>query len=58
MSKSQMKLYTALGLLEGCLYIKEMEEFDKDGLIRNLKEIKLILTKYLDNDKILQKERN
>lgn len=41
-------LSRALGLIEGALEIKNMEDFNKEGLIRNLEEIRDILKANLD----------
>lgn len=35
----------ALGIIEGCLMIKEIENYDKAGLIKNLEEVREILIK-------------
>lgn len=43
-NKDRISLSRALGLIDGCLHIKEMKDFDKNGLIANLEEIKKILT--------------
>lgn len=46
----EAKLARALGLTEGCLRIKEMAEFNKDGLVKNLEEVREILIKEVEND--------
>jgi hypothetical protein len=41
--KQKTRLARTLGLIEGCLYVKEMEDFNKAGLILNLEEVRDIL---------------
>lgn len=43
-------LHRALGLIRGSLLIKDMEEFNKEGLINNLKEVEEILTKIVESE--------
>lgn len=40
------KLFIALGLINGSLHIEKMEEFDKVGLISNLKKVQSILEEF------------
>lgn len=49
-TSNRNNLATALGLLKGCLHIRNMEDFDKDSLIKNLEEIEQLLTKILNED--------
>lgn len=48
-NKDRAKLSTALGLIEGSLAIKNMEEFEKEGLIKNLEEVRKLLTEISEN---------
>ncbi len=48
--RNQGNLSRALGLTQGCLHIKDMEDFDKSGLVKNLEEIQELLTKTLESD--------
>ena len=49
--KEREKLYIALGLIRGCIYIEEIEDFSKEGLIKNLKKIQQILEEFLNEPK-------
>lgn len=46
--KLKNNLPRALGIIQGSLHIKDMEEFDKKGLVSNLEEVKKILTEILN----------
>ena len=50
------KLSRALGLLEGSLYIKEREDYNKAGLVQSLEEIKSIIEEVLNLEKLLEKK--
>lgn len=52
LNKNLLKLSLALGMTQGCLHIKNMENFEKKGLIKSLEQIEKILTE------ILQEEEN
>lgn len=46
------KMARARGLIQDCLHIKEMEEFDKAGLVKALEKVEKILTELTkENDK-------
>lgn len=49
-NKDRIKLARALGLVKGCLRAKDMEEFDKRGLIKNLEEVEKLLTEISESD--------
>lgn len=46
--KQKIKLARALGLIQGCLNIEDMEDYDKAGLIQTLEEVRNILTKEIE----------
>lgn len=48
--QQKTRLATSLGLIKGCLMVKEMEDYDKAGLIKNLEEVREILIKEVGND--------
>ncbi len=45
--KKHINLNRALGLVRGSLYAKDMTDFNKEGLIKNLEEVEKILTEFL-----------
>lgn len=49
-NKAKSNLARALGLIQGCLHIKDMEEFDKAGLVKNLEEVEKLLTEIMENE--------
>jgi hypothetical protein len=48
--KKNISLYTALGLIRGSIHIETFKDFDKAGLIRNLKEVQQILEEFLNDE--------
>ena len=44
--KDKINLTRALGLVQGSLKIKDMKEFDKEGLVKILEEIERLLNTY------------
>jgi hypothetical protein len=48
--KNKENLTRALGLIKGCLFIKELEKFNKEGLIQILEEVQQLLNEVIKND--------
>ena len=48
-AEHEKDLYIAAGLIKGLLRIKEMEEFNKQGLIEGLEQVGEILDKILED---------
>lgn len=42
-NKDRERLNIAIGLVAGCLHIKGIDPFSKEGLIKNLEEIEKLL---------------